>query len=76
MAGEDGGDFLFRGETAGAGIGEAAVDAGEFGVGGLVLAGGQGGFDLGRVGGEFGLGLGGPGGGAREGVSEEALGHL
>lgn len=60
---------------ADAGIGEAAVDPGEFGVGGGVFAGGDGRFDLGRIGGEFGLGLGGPGGGAGQGVGEGPVGH-
>ena len=70
MAGEGGGQLLRGGDVAGAGIGEAAVDPGQLGFGGDVFAGGEGGFDLGRIGGEFGLGLGGPGGGAGQGVGE------
>ncbi len=75
MAGEGGRELIRRGEAAGAGVGEAAVDAGAFGGGGDVLRGGEGGFDLGGVGGAFGLGLGGPGGGAEEGFSQRGEWH-
>lgn len=75
MAGEGGGQLLRGGDVTGAGIGEAAVDPGQLGVGGGVFAGGEGGFDLGRIGCEFGLGLGGPGGGAGQGVGEGPVGH-
>ncbi len=67
--------MLRDGDAAGAGISEAAVDPGQFGVGGGVFAGGEGGFDLGRIGGAFGLGLGGPGGGAGQGFGEGPVGH-
>lgn len=60
MAGEDGGNFFICGEAAGAGVGEATVDASGFSVGGVVFASREGNFDLCRVGGELGLGFRGP----------------
>lgn len=74
-AGEDGGDFFVRGEATGVGVGKATIDTSEFGIGGVVFACREGGFDLGGVGSEFGLGLGGPGDGAGEGVSERMAWH-
>ncbi len=46
MAGERGGDLLGGGKAVGAGVGQAAVDAGEFSLGGVVGAGGETGLDI------------------------------
>ena len=53
--------FVSDGATR-AGVSQAPVDAGEFGLGGDWLTGCQCGFDFGGIGGEFGLGLGRTGG--------------
>lgn len=75
MAGEDGCDLLVGRKAGGVGVGEAAVDAGEFGCGGVVGCGGKAGFDFLGVCGQFRPRFGGPSGCAGEGVGEGASRH-
>jgi hypothetical protein len=75
VAGEDGRDLFVGGEAARAGIGEAAIDAGQFSLGGVIDTGCKASLDFLGIGGQFRLGLGWPGGGASEGVGEGTVDH-